>query len=178
MKRRKLKMFKTTKEEYDCMMALTKCWSCGKYCSGCTWSDRTFRPIEGWRATERVVDHSKHKNGIVYTTYFVHECPEYECDIYYDEKTRTKPIVGSPLFQRNNPSSKPVYLLEGDGKFHLYASINDASKRVAEIDATIKSYTAMNHALRRMYKVTDKEYFFCKGHYFKKYERSKERETD
>ena len=28
----------------------TLCWSCANACGGCSWSDGTFTPVEGWTA--------------------------------------------------------------------------------------------------------------------------------
>ena len=54
----------------------TLCWGCKNACGGCAWS-RDFKPVEGWEADKTTV---KCDNGIVYRSYHVKSCPEYNPD--------------------------------------------------------------------------------------------------
>lgn len=59
----------------------TLCWKCSKACGGCSWSDGTFTPVEGWTATETTIrgDRGIWRDRII-QSYIVEECPEYEED--------------------------------------------------------------------------------------------------
>lgn len=58
----------------------TICWWC-KNCGKCSWTDKSFTPIEGWKA-EKV----RHKTSNS-DTYIVKQCPLFELiDIKYNEK--------------------------------------------------------------------------------------------
>ena len=47
------------------------CWKCAKAVGRCSWTDRTFTPIEGWTATE------VYRDGVLHT-YSITACPEFE----------------------------------------------------------------------------------------------------
>jgi hypothetical protein len=52
----------------------TICWNCTKACtSGCSWSDGSFTPVEGWTAIPDV-------NGNGVESFLVKECPEFVQD--------------------------------------------------------------------------------------------------
>lgn len=50
------------------------CWTCSKYCGGCSWTKRDPEPVEGWEATPTV----KRNKGVASPYYAIHYCPEYE----------------------------------------------------------------------------------------------------
>ena len=59
----------------------TKCWSCGNYASGCSWS-RDWTPVDGWTAEKTTI-----KQGDEYNeSYNVIDCPEY----IWDRRTKRK----------------------------------------------------------------------------------------
>lgn len=59
----------------------TLCWSCAKACGGCSWSDGSFTPVDGWKAKPTIVQVMNGVYGIRRVdSYIVEECPEYEED--------------------------------------------------------------------------------------------------
>lgn len=59
----------------------TLCWSCANACGGCSWSDGSFTPVDGWTAkkTELQADRGEYRDKIV-QSYLVKKCPKYEND--------------------------------------------------------------------------------------------------
>lgn len=55
---------------------LQPCWTCRKYCGGCSWTKRDPKPVEGWEATPT----TKIYRGHVMHSYAIRGCPEYEWD--------------------------------------------------------------------------------------------------
>lgn len=55
------------------------CWKCAKACGGCSWSDRSFTPVDGWVAEPTKV-RGHQADGQVMDSYMVHECPLFESD--------------------------------------------------------------------------------------------------
>lgn len=53
------------------------CWKCAKCYGDCPWSDLSFTPIKGWKATHTVKMDS---SGNTYDAYTVIECPEFVPD--------------------------------------------------------------------------------------------------
>ena len=50
------------------------CWDCAKSCNrGCSWSDGSFTPVEGWTAIP-----DQNRNGV--DSFLVKECPQFEQD--------------------------------------------------------------------------------------------------
>lgn len=56
----------------------TLCWSCANACGGCSWSDGSFTPVEGWTADEThlLCDRGQWRDKIV-SSYLVKKCPKY-----------------------------------------------------------------------------------------------------
>lgn len=52
------------------------CWTCRKYCGGCSWTKKEPEPMEGWVAVPAV----KRSKKAVMHTYAIQHCPEYEWD--------------------------------------------------------------------------------------------------
>lgn len=166
-----MKIYKVSRAEYDSLMRISKCWSCGNFCGDCSWSEKDApKPVNGWKATKRVVDHTGSKGGRIYDTYFVHECPQYVCDCFCDEPTPTPKTRGSKLFRENNPmpKRKEVYLLKNDGEFRLFGSLYDAGKYLMDTDPSIKSFYSIYGAIKRTYQKEKSDQFMCKGYFFKK----------
>ena len=59
----------------------TLCWKCANACGGCSWSDGSFTPVQGWtaRKTSVMVPRGKHGTGMT-GSYMVEKCPLYEDD--------------------------------------------------------------------------------------------------
>ena len=59
----------------------TLCWSCAKYCGGCSWS-RTFTPVKGWLATKRIAwrKQQPREPAAKCVSYTVIACPEFVSD--------------------------------------------------------------------------------------------------
>lgn len=57
----------------------TLCWSCAKACGGCSWSDRSFTPVDGWTAVPTKLFGYRGNDGVI-DSYRVIECPLYEED--------------------------------------------------------------------------------------------------
>ena len=71
--------------EEDQRYHLSLCWSCQNYYGGCSWSDGTFTPVDGWIAVQskhkwKQKDSNKKVNG-----WHIFECPLYEKDKEIDE---------------------------------------------------------------------------------------------
>jgi hypothetical protein len=63
------------------MNCRTLCWTCENACGGCSWSDGSFTPVEGWKAkqTKMVCEYGKgHVKDM--TSYIVTYCPLYKDD--------------------------------------------------------------------------------------------------
>ena len=56
-------------------MSSTLCWSCERACGGCSWSDKSFTPVEGWIAEKTIYRAKKDK---FVTSYVVKSCPLYK----------------------------------------------------------------------------------------------------
>ena len=66
----------------------TLCWSCAKACGGCSWSDGSFTPVEGWKAEPtKLISLGKEMDS-----FLVLACPLYERDTdqykYYQGEAR------------------------------------------------------------------------------------------
>lgn len=55
----------------------TLCWSCGKACGQCSWSQPDPKPVVGWTAEQTTIE-VQHRQKI--TSYIVRECPAYKPD--------------------------------------------------------------------------------------------------
>ena len=60
----------------------TLCWKCAKACGGCSWSDTTFTPVEGWTAIKTTLNGADADSRKVRNigSYLVIECPQYKDD--------------------------------------------------------------------------------------------------
>lgn len=60
----------------------TLCWKCARACGGCSWSDGSFTPVEGWKATPTVLrgDRGVFRHKMM-RSYYVQECPLFENDL-------------------------------------------------------------------------------------------------
>lgn len=154
-----MKIYKVSRAEYDSLMRISKCWSCGNFCGNCSWSEKdTAKPVNGWKATKRVIDYTGSKGGKIYDTYFVHECPQYVCDCFCDESTPTP----------TPNEKKEVYLLKFDGELLLFESLYDAGKYLKDTDPSIKSFHSIYGAIKRTYQKAKSDQFMCRGYFFKK----------
>lgn len=77
----------------------TLCWKCAKACGGCSWSDRSFTPVEGWVA-ETTKLHGYRGDGGVIDSYRVIECPQFEDDTQrYNRKVKRNWWNSAPYLQ-------------------------------------------------------------------------------
>lgn len=60
-------------------MAATKCWDCKKAVGLCSWSDGSFRPVEGWAALPTRYLAGRDGREVI-ESYCVYVCPEFEQD--------------------------------------------------------------------------------------------------
>lgn len=171
-------VMKVTQEEYDRLMKQTKCWSCANACTGgCNWSKR-FQPVKGWKADKRKVENKASK----YVTYFVHSCPQYDCDVVLI-KPKPKPVPetvpAKPAAKK--PKPKPanvkrgtkgthIYMMMRNGMFELFDSINDVSTYIKEHDDIEMKMSSVRNRICEALKASPKRYFYCCGHMFKRYE--------
>lgn len=76
----------------------TLCWSCAKACGKCSWSDRSFTPVPGWKAKKtrlRVDDPNRYTDS-----YIVGECPLFEDDTQqYNKPTKRNKWNSAPYLQ-------------------------------------------------------------------------------
>lgn len=63
------------------MSSTQPCWTCKKCYGGCSWSNGTFTPVEGWKATptKRAAQSFDGTPKFIYS-YEIHYCPLYEND--------------------------------------------------------------------------------------------------
>lgn len=54
------------------------CWTCRKYCGGCSWTRKEAQPVEGWVATP--TEKSSNDVNVKIPSFAIHYCPEYEWD--------------------------------------------------------------------------------------------------
>lgn len=148
--------------EYAAIMNRTKCESCAKFCNGCSWTDGTWRPVEGWVATKTV-----HNNGYLgpYDSYHVKECPLYDCDVEL-KMPAPEPEKESGGYY----NARPIYMMMRDGRFQLFDTISAAARWIDENEDLGIQLSAIRSAiLKANNQPIDREYFFVKGHLFKKY---------
>lgn len=60
-------------------MLPTRCWECRKAVGLCSWSDGSFRPVEGWAALPTRYLAGQDGLGVI-ESYCVYMCPEFEQD--------------------------------------------------------------------------------------------------
>lgn len=74
----------------------TLCWRCAKACGKCSWSDRSFTPVEGWVAEPTKL----HGDGGVIDSFRVIECPLFEDDTQqYNRKVKRNRWNSAPYLQ-------------------------------------------------------------------------------
>ena len=153
-------VMKVTQEEYDRLMKKTKCWSCANACTGgCNWSKR-FQPVKGWKADKRKVENKASK----FITYFVNECPQYDCDVVV---IKPKP---KPANVKRGTKGTQIYMMMRNGMFELFDSINDVSTYIKEHDDIEMKMSSVRNRICEALKASPKRYFYCCGHMFKRYE--------
>ena len=54
----------------------TKCCGCARSCGGCSWTDGTFRPVLGWKASPTKI----RMGGRIIESYHVESCPMFQAD--------------------------------------------------------------------------------------------------
>ena len=61
---------------------MTLCWDCANACGNCSWSDRTFTPVSGWKAKPTIVkgDHRKNGDVKIEDSFHVEACPLFKDD--------------------------------------------------------------------------------------------------
>lgn len=117
----------------------TLCWTCQNACGGCSWSDRSFTPVEGWDAVPTVL-HAKHTGERV-DSFLVKECPQYKADEGYkpeeydDFDDDTTKRVPNPEQRKIRPAM--LILPDGEKKyFETTASLARYLIRMHISDAT------------------------------------------
>ena len=81
---------------------MSLCWKCAKACGGCSWSDGSFTPVEGWTAEKMKlrVAPKKDKWGRYVDSYMVTDCPLFEDDTAeYNKPTRRNKWNSAPYLQ-------------------------------------------------------------------------------
>ena len=72
----------------------TLCWKCENACSGCSWSDGTFTPVEGWTVKKTRLRDST--NDGYMDSYIVNDCPKFADDTkQYHTNYKMIPIAQS-----------------------------------------------------------------------------------
>lgn len=115
----------------------TLCWKCAKACGGCSWSDGTFTPVDGWKATPTVIK-ANHGRGFMQDveSFIVKACPLFEDDTAKYAKT---PKGGRPMLVKR---PFPARTVRGSLRDKIWRMpdreqridrLNGDSKRIAEL---------------------------------------------
>lgn len=81
----------------------TLCWKCANACGGCSWSDGTFTPVDGWTAIQ-TFQRENHGGGyyIDRESFIVLSCPLFEDDTdQYCKPTRTPATLPFVIRRQN-----------------------------------------------------------------------------
>lgn len=105
----------------------TLCWNCKRAIGNCSWSDGTFTPVEGWKATPTVI-YTDDKREV--ESFHVYYCPLYQPDKIESRprvtmKPQRKPAKNTPRCRLMNLSRDKLLRLLNvlQGREKLYAEL-------------------------------------------------------
>ena len=115
----------------------TLCWKCAKACGECSWSDGTFTPVDGWKATQTVIE-ANHGRGFMadVESFIVKACPLFEDDTARYAKTQKggRPmLVKRPFRARTVRGSLRDKIWRMSDREQRIDRLNGDSKRIAEL---------------------------------------------
>lgn len=124
------------KEKHPTNKQPTLCWSCKKAIGNCSWSDGTFRPVDGWDAEPTIIWSDKKCEYI--DSFQVFNCPLYDPDTKESKpKAQVKPLYNARV---NTPRWR-LLKLGKDRITELLNVLHGRQKILAEL-SLIYNYSA------------------------------------
>lgn len=131
----------------------TLCWKCAKACGECSWSDGSFTPVDGWKATPTIIK-ANHGRGFMQDveSFIVKACPLFEDDTAKYAKTQKggRPILTKrPFRPRTVKGSLRERIWHLSDREQRIDRLNGDKKRIAEL--VFRMNNTMDDVCERMY---------------------------